>query len=307
MPKRLSPAAVIALKEALGLLYWYKNDLRSFLHQCLSAPAILSLIDWNNPKRQVASDLVDRLVRNGSQSVGDLTHLCHEVCSVKSFGHLEQLEDGAAKAARAKAAIAHLNRLVNTNVEVEDEERQRQERRKKAAEKLKTNSAVRQKLSEIRESYMALVVSADMQKRGFALEKVMYGLFELFDLDPKASFRNTGEQIDGAFSLDGTEYLFEARWRQLPSDAGHLDGFAAKVRRKLENTLGVFLSINGFSTDGITAHSAGGVVIILMDGADLMSVLEERIDFVDLLQRKKRHAAQTGNIFLPIHEILLTR
>ncbi len=41
-----------------------------------------------------------------------------------------------------------------------------------------------------------------------------------------------------------------------------------------------------------------------MDGADLMSVLEERIDFVSLLLRKKRHAAQTGTIYLKIHEII---
>jgi len=87
---------------------------------------------------------------------------------------------------------------------------------------------------------MTLVVSTDRQKRGFDLEKILYDLFELFDLDPKASFRNTGEQIDGAFSLDGTEYLFEARWRQLPSDAGHLDGFAAKVRRSLKTLLAFF-------------------------------------------------------------------
>jgi hypothetical protein len=41
-----------------------------------------------------------------------------------------------------------------------------------------------------------------------------------------------------------------------------------------------------------------------MDGADLMAVFEERIDFVSLLLRKKRHASQTGNIYLRIHEIL---
>jgi hypothetical protein len=132
----------------------------------------------------------------------------------------------------------------------------------------------------------------------------MYDLFELFDLDPKASFRNTGEQIDGAFSLEGTDYLFEAKWQQELVNATALDAFASKVRRKLENTLGAFLSINGFSPDGIAAHSAGGAVIILIDGADLMAVLEERIDFVSLLLRKKRHAAQTGNIYLRVQEIL---
>lgn len=110
-------------------------------------------------------------------------------------------------------------------------------------------------------------------------------------------------QIDGAFSLDGTDYLFEAKWQSQPVSAHDLDSFSSKVRRKLDNTLGVFLSMNGFSIDGITAHSSGRPSIVLMDGADLMAVLDERIDFVTLLQRKKRHAAQTGSIFLKVHEV----
>lgn len=146
---------------------------------------------------------------------------------------------------------------------------------------------------------MSLVISQNVQGRGFELEKVMYELFDLFDLDPKASFRNTGEQIDGAFSLEGTDYLFEAKWQKELVNAAELDTFASKVRRKLENTLGVFLAINGFSPDGVDAHSIGGAVIILMDGADLMAIFEERIDFVSMLLRKKRYAAQTGNIYLP--------
>lgn len=84
-----------------------------------------------------------------------------------------------------------------------------------------------------------------------------------------------------------------------------LDAFSAKVQRKLENTLGLFLAMNGFSMDAIEAHSRGTPNTVLMDGADLHAVLEQRIDFVSLLMRKKRHAAQTGRIFLPIHEILV--
>ncbi len=132
----------------------------------------------------------------------------------------------------------------------------------------------------------------------------MYDIFELFDLDPKASFRNTGEQIDGAFSLEGTEYLFEAKWQKGLINAADLDAFAGKVRRKLENTLGAYLSINGYSPDGVQLHSATGSVMLLIDGADLMAVLEERIDFVSLVLRKKRHAAQTGSIYLSVNQIL---
>ena len=77
-----------------------------------------------------------------------------------------------------------------------------------------------------------------------------------------------------------------------------------KLSRKLDNTLGLFLSINGFSEDGVRAHSSGRKMIILMDGSDLMAVLEGRIDLIQLLLRKRRHASQTGNIYLRIHEVL---
>lgn len=303
MAKRLAPAAVPALKEALCAAYWYKADLRSFMQQCLSNPAILATLNWESYKRQVVSDLVDYLVRDQDKHLGDLTRLCNAVCDLSTFEHLEQLEGGAQKAERARAAIAQLKTLVAPHQEARKEADDLADRQRRAAEKLRTNAAVRQKLEDIKARYMALVVSSNVQGRGFELERVMYDLFELFDLDPKASFRNTGEQIDGAFSFDGTDYLFEAKWQQALVNAAALDSFASKVRRKLENTLGVFVSINGYSQDGIAAHSAGGAVIILMDGADLMAVLEERIDFVSLLLRKKRHAAQTGSIYLPFHQI----
>ncbi len=301
MPQRLTPAAIPALKEALCAVYWYKADLRSFLQQCLANPAILATLNWDSYKRQIVSDLVDHLVQDQEKHLGDLTRLCNEVCEIKTFDHLSQLEGGAQKADRARSAVAQLRTLVQPHQKMKKEADEIADRQRRAAEKLRSNAAVRQKLEDIKNRYMALVVSSNVQGRGFELERVMYDLFELFDLDPKASFRNTGEQIDGAFSFDGTDYLFEAKWQQEQVNAACLDAFTGKVRRKLENTLGLFLSINGYSADGVTVHSAGGAVIILMDGADLMAVLEERIDFGSLLLRKKRHASQTGNIYLPFH------
>jgi len=79
---------------------------------------------------------------------------------------------------------------------------------------------------------------------------------------------------------------------------------AGKLSRKLENTLGLFLSIDGYSEDGVKAHSSGRRLVILTDGSDLMAVLEGRIDLVHLLLRKRRKASEAGNIYLKIHEIL---
>jgi hypothetical protein len=44
--------------------------------------------------------------------------------------------------------------------------------------------------------------------------------------------------------------------------------------------------------------------LILADGGDLLAVLEQRIDLVDLLRRKYRHAAMTGEIFFAVDRIL---
>lgn len=306
MAKQLSPAAVVALKEALCSVYWYKSDLRGFLQLCLSHPSFLTKFNWENYKRQIASDVIDHLVENPATHLGDLTKICYELCKIADFSHLKPLDDGPQKVERARNAVNQLKQLVEPHQDLKKEQDDIKRRQELAAKKLRENAAVRQKLEVIRVRYMGLVGSDNPQNRGFELERVMYELFELFDLDPKASFKNLGEQLDGAFSLEGTEYLFEAKWHKELVNKADLAVFSDKVRTKLENTLGVFLSINGYSQDGVTAHQAGGASILLMDGGDLMAVFEERIDFTSLLLRKKRHAAQTGNIYLNYCQMVAT-
>jgi hypothetical protein len=223
---------------------------------------------------------------------------------VDDFSHLERLEGGAEKAAKARKAVLALRKLTLAHDSLLDEQRKVEERRRKAHERMLRSSAVRTHLEKLNAEYLQLLTDPDHQKRGYHLERILRLLFEIFDLDPRASFKIVGEQIDGAFTFDGTDYLFEGKWQQEPVAAVGLDGLAGKLSRKLDNTLGLFLSVNGFSEDGVKAHSSGRRLMILMDGSDLMAVLEGRIDLIQLLLRKRREASQTGNIYLRIHEIL---
>ncbi len=108
----------------------------------------------------------------------------------------------------------------------------------------------------------------------------------------------------GAFSLDGIDGLFEAKWQKARCRAADLDAFAVKVQRKLDNTLGIYLAINGYTDEGPSAHQRTRATILVLDGAHLMGVLEERMDLVSLLIRLRRHAAHNGEVFLPLHQIL---
>ena len=57
--KKLNPSAIIALKEALAQIYWYKKDLRSFLINTLENSSILANINWDDYKRSITDLLVE--------------------------------------------------------------------------------------------------------------------------------------------------------------------------------------------------------------------------------------------------------
>lgn len=304
MARVISSAALIALKDALTALNWYKSDLRSFLSATLSNTAVLSRLNWGDYKRNIVGQLVDHMARDQDRYQGELLRLMSDVSAVQDFPHLERLEDGKDKARAARTSVEALRKHTVGHRKLLEEQEKIEARRRRAHEEFMRKTAVRDRLDELNRDFLALVSESDAQQRGYRLEKLLRELFELFDLDPRASFKLEGEQVDGAFTLDGTDYLFEGKWQQEVVAAGDLDILAAKLSRKLDNTLGLFLSVNGFSEDGVRVHSSGRRILILMDGSDLMAVLEGRIDLVQLLIRKRRQAAQTGNIYLRIHEIL---
>jgi len=302
--KKLNPAAIIALKEALAQIYWYKKDLRSFLINTLENSPILSNINWDDYKRNITDLLVESLARNESRYKDELLRLFTATAAINDFSHLEYLDDGKEKAARAKKAVEALRKYTSGYQEIWEEKQHSDERRTAYTEKLERVSSFKAQLEKLNKEYCQLVVSSNLQERGYRLETILKQLFELFDLDPKASFKIEGEQIDGAFTFDGTDFLFEAKWQNELIRANALDSLASKVQRKLDNTLGLFLSINGFSQEGINAHSSGRRVLLLMDGGDIMAVLDERITLPELLKRKRRHAAQTGEIYIRYQEML---
>lgn len=302
--KKISATAINALKKALATVYWYKSDLRSFLDHTITNKQILSYLDWNDYKRNICSRLVDLLVKNEEKTQNDLLKLVYEISNMNDFSHLKQLEDGEEKVKSAKEAVLALRKVSKGHLEQIKEQEEIETRRKRIYEEQLGKTAVRERLEEIKGDFYVLVSSNDPHKRGYQLEKLLKDLFNLFDLDSKASFKVVGEQIDGMFTFENNDFLLEAKWHKDPIDISSLDAFSGKLSRRLENTLGLFISINGFSPDAIQAHSTGRRLMILMDGSDLMAVLEGRIDLIQLLARKRRYAAQTGNIYLGIHEIM---
>jgi hypothetical protein len=303
--KKVSPAALIALKEALAAIYWYKKDLRSFITYTIKNRAIVSTIDWqNNVKYHAVSELVDRMAARPDLYHDDLLSLFKEVANFTDFSHLKRCEDPEQKICMAQEKVSALQGHVKGHLDLIKEKEKAAERKEEAQQKRASSAAFKNKLEELKAKFYAIAISSNHQQRGLDLEPFLNELFILFDLDPKSSFKIAGEQIDGAFTFDNNDYLLEAKWQQKPVNAGELHKFAGVLSGKLKNTLGLFISINGFSAECTATRSEGLKAMILMDGADLNAILDDRIDLHQMLYRKRRHASQTGNIYLPVDKIL---
>lgn len=161
-----------------------------------------------------------------------------------------------------------------------------------------------QELEELKKEFLALHESADRQRAGLQLEKVLNRLFALHSLSPRDPFRVVGEQIDGSFELDYEVYLLEAKWQQEPSPVSDLYVFREKVEGKSKFTRGVFLSINGVSKDAADAITRGKQPnFFIIDGYDIMMLLEDNMDLTLFLRRRQRLLAEEGRVCVPFADL----
>lgn len=300
--KKISASAIIALKEALIAVYWKKKDLRQFIELTLDNPMIVSTIYWTeNTKYESVSELIDRMVKRQDIYQTDLLKLIQEVGNMNDFSHLEYWDDCGDKIKKAKASVQKLRNQAQGYFDKLDELKKAKERREYNTEKLKSSIDYQQKLDFFRTQFFEIASNTNAQKKGFQFEKFLNELFLFFDLDPKSAFKIIGEQIDGAFTFDNTDYLLEAKWQETEIRAADLYTFGGKIQGKLKNTLGLFISLGSFSKECTKTKSPATNSMILMDGMDLMQVLEGRMSMNELILIKRRHASQTGDIYFRMY------
>lgn len=138
------------------------------------------------------------------------------------------------------------------------------------------------------------------QVRGFELEKLIYSILEIENLEPRSGYKPEGEQIDGSFFWNGQTFLLEAKWVEKPLPASSIYSFKGKLDGKFHTTSGVFISINGYSEDVEDALKFGkSLNIILFDRDDMNLVFNGHISFLQILKFKLRQAGDTGSLLVP--------
>ena len=122
------------------------------------------------------------------------------------------------------------------------------------------------------------------------------------DLPPKSPFGCAVSRSMAASSSAATPIFWKAKWHGQPIGVADLHTFHGKIEQKAAWTRGLFVSISGFSEDGLVAFGRGKRVIC-MEGLDLYEMLDREIPLNQVLERKVRRAAETGIPFLRVRDL----
>lgn len=86
------------------------------------------------------------------------------------------------------------------------------------------------------------------------------------------------------------------------ADAPDVDTFFKKVTSKADNTMGVMVSISGYSSVAREEASGDRTPLLLLDHSHFFLVLGGIMSLAEVIERVRRHASQTGEAYLVASE-----
>jgi hypothetical protein len=253
-------------------------------------------------KRQGGALILDELARLGTdrQVVRKIIDLA---ANWNSF-HLANNEYDA------RAVVQKARELVGVLTEADEREKAEHERvagERTARQRREREKTLRDQSALLLAQFDEASAGGEPQHRGYLLQDLLNRVFDLHGLPASRSFqRNAGaEQIDGAFEMDGWHYIVECRWRVKLADIRELDGLYGQVSRSGRQTMGLFLSVNGWSANVVPLIKQNtDKCIILMEGFDLRTVLAQPFDLRTLLKAKVRALNLDAEPYLSIMKLM---
>lgn len=201
--QKLAPPAWGALAEALSTYEWFKIPFENLVRRLFAdAPAVLGRLNFTEPKRKVAGDLVDALRTRETDFQGLVIDALVELSQYDpNFPHLARQEDGPSKVLAARAALEQVVAVTAQYSQLAAvRERLRAELEQQAAT-AEASRAHETAIGGLYERFLALHASSNPQRRGKEFETFLNDLFALWDLSPRAAYDLEHEQIDGAFTF----------------------------------------------------------------------------------------------------------
>ncbi len=301
MKTRLTPHYIALVYEACLKSFWRRKALARFLRQCRVSEKFLQSWVTGESKREV----LDRLFLELPKSDGGraaLVRMAGFLMEQESFPDLKNWEDSATKLKEAHDAVSQLRRYHSKQQEEIQSKQDMIQARKQFAERQRQATQSQQTLRSLNDRLNNLARSLGQQKAGYDFQEWFYQLLNFCEIPNRKPYTHNGRQIDGSLTVSGTTYLVELKFTTGTADATDIDTFYKKITTKADNTMGVMVSISGYSSVAKQEASGERTPMLLLDHRHLYMVLGGVMGFGDLIDRVRRHASQTGEAYLAVDD-----
>jgi len=299
MAIKVTPHLVQLTYEAALKSFWRRDSLRKFLRQSHVAEAHLATWAEDESKRQFL-DRTFAALQRGDKGKAVLGEMALFLAEQTTFPDLRNWEDSAVKIQDATKAVAELKQLIARQTEEVRTEREREAAKAKAREERQAVQRARTSLDQLMQRLNELAPQMGTSPGGYAFQDWFYDFVSFSEVDHRRPYVVSARQIDGSVTIDGTTYLVELKFTADQAGGPDIDVFRGKVESKADNTMGLFLSMAGYSSVAVSEASGKKTTLLLLDASHMYLILTGGMHFSEVIRRLRRHASQTGESFLPV-------
>lgn len=299
MAAKITPRFIELTYEAALKSYWRKEALRKFLRASHIAENHLSTWAADESKR----DFLDRTfqkLQKSDRGKAAIFEMARSLAEQTTFPDLRNWEDSEQKIEAATKSVKELRAYLRTQEEEIRSERERDEARTRASEhRAKLRKSLTDK-AKLQKRLDTLHSSVGTQQGGYDFQDWFYDLLDFCEIHNRRPYVSGGRQIDGSLTLEGTTYLVELKFTSEQAAATDIDSLRAKVEDKADNTMGIMVSISGYSPPAVSGASGRQTKLLLLDATHLYLFLAGSLSFGEIVSRVRRHASQTAEAYLPV-------
>lgn len=264
MKTRLTPYYISLVYDACLKSFWRKRALSKFLRPCGVAGAFINNWGPDESKRDFLDRLFVELPKTDRGRSG-LLRIANFLMEQETFPDLRNWEDSAQKIKAAHDAVSRL-RVYHSRQqdELQSEEDKAKAKQGFAKRQLEVTSA-QQSIQKLNDRLSDLGRELGTQDAGYKFQDWFYDLLDFSEIVNRKPYVHGGRQIDGSLTVSGTTYLVELKFTAEQAGAPDIDTFYKKVISKADNTMGIMVSISGYSTIARQEASGERTPILLLD------------------------------------------
>lgn len=283
--------------EIAGVCFWYWDNFYSFLVSSGIKREHYLRYEGESKYKMMRNIINDLEEKNKEEILKGI---------VKNLYKLKSIPDpNVPDPQKSKKILRELKELCGADlIEKEIEDRKQKERSKIFQEASFSKVQRVQKLSELNQEFLQLFSNNNHQQRRYELEKIIYALFHFFEFEFQKPYKIQNEQIDGWYKYEKFDYLLEIKWIEGKIRQDNLAIFDKKIDKKAKSTRGHFIAMDGFTEDAIQSISGKETRIILMDGEDLVFILNGTVSLHDAIKAKVDKLVKEGNTFYKLKNLL---